>query len=293
MRLLLIGLIAAGLNGQTISPGGIVNAANFEPTLATHSIASIFGEDLSSQTCVATSLPLTTELCGVSVTFEGSGSFSPDAPLFFVSPTQINLQVPSSIFGFVNVCVGAGCERAIVAIEWPAIFEYVTAAGSTEPILIHADGSLVSAENPASNGDILILFATGLRNSFKGEIRMPDAEPAPNAPLLEYTGLPLVVVDDVMVRTDFAGLAPGFVSLAQFNFRLAAAFGQEVNFLPGRHELWIRTDTNNSKRVILHVNRILDGLLVGSQAVMLKSLSGPAVASVEQRIGRRHPRLVQ
>ncbi len=90
-----------------INPGGVVNAASYaagfsslsrtgypqtggEPALAAGSLASIFGSDLAASTLVAQT-PLPIRLGGTSVSVNGIA-----APLLFVSPAQIDFQVPSS-----------------------------------------------------------------------------------------------------------------------------------------------------------------------------------------------------
>ena len=79
-----------------INPLGLVNAATGRsassvPVAARGSIVSIFGNNFSSTTASANGLPLPTQLpgTGTQVLFGGIA-----APLFFVSPTQINAQVP-------------------------------------------------------------------------------------------------------------------------------------------------------------------------------------------------------
>ena len=81
----------------------IVNAAAFQGgSLAPGMIVSGFGTDLASQTEVAT-FPLPTTLAGVRVRLDtggqgiGPGPEELNARLFFVSPTQINFQIPPEL----------------------------------------------------------------------------------------------------------------------------------------------------------------------------------------------------
>src|SRR5207249_3032071 len=75
--------------GPVVSAGGFVNGANFSAQSSAGSFGAIFGSNLASGTASVRSLPLPTTLSSVSVLMNGYA-----APLFFVSPTQINLQVP-------------------------------------------------------------------------------------------------------------------------------------------------------------------------------------------------------
>lgn len=72
-----------------------VSAASFRGTeLSSESIASAFGVNLATATTVATTNPLPTSLSGTTVKVRDSLNTERLAPLFFVSPGQINFQVP-------------------------------------------------------------------------------------------------------------------------------------------------------------------------------------------------------
>jgi uncharacterized protein (TIGR03437 family) len=71
------------------------HAASFTSTsLASESIVAAFGVNLATITQSATTLPLPTVLGGASVRVRDSQGAERFAPLFFVSPTQINYQIP-------------------------------------------------------------------------------------------------------------------------------------------------------------------------------------------------------
>jgi len=69
---------------------GVVNAASWAAPVAPGSIIAIFGSQLASTTAAAVGFPLPGDLKGTSVTINGTA-----APLYFVSPGQINAQMPS------------------------------------------------------------------------------------------------------------------------------------------------------------------------------------------------------
>src|SRR5262249_59615685 len=84
--------------GGGVAAGTLVttSAASYDRfTLASESIAALFGAGLASTTQVATTIPLPTTLANASVKLRDSGGSERAAPLFFVSPNQINLQIPS------------------------------------------------------------------------------------------------------------------------------------------------------------------------------------------------------
>src|SRR5262249_17822038 len=62
--------------------------------LASEGIAAGFGAGLATSTIRATTLPLPTELAGTTVKVKDSAGAERLAPLFSVSPTQVNYQIP-------------------------------------------------------------------------------------------------------------------------------------------------------------------------------------------------------
>lgn len=65
-------------------------------SLAPESIGSLFGTGLAASTNSATTIPLPTTLDNVQVQVKDSAAVTRTAPLFYVSATQINFQVPAS-----------------------------------------------------------------------------------------------------------------------------------------------------------------------------------------------------
>ena len=80
----------ASVAGQGEPPRlAIFSAASFTREVAPDSIAAVFGVNLAARAEAATTQPLPTTLGGATVTIAGR-----PAPLFFVSPGQINLLIP-------------------------------------------------------------------------------------------------------------------------------------------------------------------------------------------------------
>lgn len=87
--------LTAPANKKTIA---CVSAASFvRNALATESIIAAFGDELAKSTEVATAQPLPTTLAGTRVSLRDSAGVERFAPLFFVSPGQINFQVPAGV----------------------------------------------------------------------------------------------------------------------------------------------------------------------------------------------------
>ena len=211
-------LLDTGAGHPTISAGGIVTAANFEPFVSAGAIGTLFGANLAGQEASAVSTPLPVDLGGVQVRIEGV-----NAPLYFVSENQINFQIPFELrpASFPSITVirdGAPgpFDELFVFRNAPEIFLYTTALGQPAPVIVHAsDGSLVTPENPARPGEALTAFATGLTEVSNAPA---TGEASPSSPLATATGSVEIEADNRAAQVLFAGLTPGFVGLAQFNF---------------------------------------------------------------------------
>jgi uncharacterized protein (TIGR03437 family) len=163
-----------------IALNGIVNTASFstepqsracgvvlpQPPLAPGGIATIFGRNLAATTEAAQTLPLPTKLGGVRVRFDGY-----DAPLFYVSPTQINVQIPFELTGYSssveierdtpNGPMVSAASPAALSTGAPGIFTY-SGDGRGPGLVFHSDFSPVTADSPARPGETLIAYVTGL-----------------------------------------------------------------------------------------------------------------------------------
>ncbi|HEV3199946.1 MAG TPA: hypothetical protein VGZ73_18710, partial [Bryobacteraceae bacterium] len=189
--------------GDVVSPGEIV---------------SLFGAELAPATGTAAGYPLPEMLQGVSVTIGGV-----TAPLFYVSPAQINFQAPFELpVGAASIVVKrgsqSGVERPVRVIPFsPGIF---TAAsdGFHSPAIVHiSDYSLVTPQNPAHAGEYLAIYCTGLGVT-GASIRSGDA--APPAPSPVQPRVEVVVDSRLADPVAYAGLAPGFAGLYQVNFQV-------------------------------------------------------------------------
>lgn len=223
------------LTGTGILPmlasGGVVNGATFASNqpLTAGSIASIFGTNLASSTVFASTTPLPTTLGATSVTVTcGAGSFQ--APLFFVSPFQINLQLPWELLGqpqaILTVTFSGVISNPItlpIAAIGPGIFSLNSQGGGPGAILISGSADLAQpagsvpgrTSRPASRSGIVSIFCTGL-----GALTTtppPDGTVTPSGTLFNIAAPVAVSIGGGPVIPSFAGLAPGFVGLYQVN----------------------------------------------------------------------------
>ena len=228
-------------NGAVLPPNSVVNGASFRPAtepnsaIAPGAIVAIFGTDLASDTQVATAVLLPTTLGDTSVTFNDI-----PAPLFFVSGTQINAQVPFELMtgaGMVTVQVKRGSETSetqsieIAAVS-PGIFT-VNQQGTGPGAILHAvDFQPVSESAPARPGEFLLIFCTGL-GLVQPEVQSGQIAPTAE-PLARTLSTLLVNIAGIPAQVTFSGLAPGFVGLYQVNLQVPAgvpAGTQEVEII--------------------------------------------------------------
>ncbi|MEX2302154.1 MAG: M36 family metallopeptidase [Bryobacterales bacterium] len=235
-----------GSVAPTISNGGVVHAASYLPKLAPGGIATLFGANLALETAQASSVPLPRELGGVRVLVNGVA-----APLFYVSPGQINFQTPfETAPGVAGVTVERdGVPSALVGTavqaDSPGIFTYQRTPEIADPVVVHADGAVVSPQNPARPGEVVVIYATGVGSLTN---RPATGEGAPAEPFAISAVETDVMVGNLSANVLFAGLTPGYVGLLQINVQLPDVLP------PGdMHGLVALFGTSASQRVALVV----------------------------------------
>lgn len=223
---------AANPQAPLIYQGGIVDGASFDASQpsAAGSIASLFGANLSAQTLHAETVPLPTSLGGVSVLVNGTA-----APLFFVSPGQINFQFPWSVSGVspVSVVVNDGnSSSSAIAVPLssagPGIFT-INSSGTGQGAILLANTSTLAASTgsvpgvvaqPVNRGAYISIFCTGLGTVSN---QPPSGGLGPASPLASTVGAVTATIGGISSAASFAGLAPGFVALYQVNVQVPAA----------------------------------------------------------------------
>ena len=170
--------------GQSNAPSitSVVNGATFQSGIVAGSWVTITGVNLADTSRIwadadfKSGSVLPTNLSGTSVKINGL-----DAPVYYVSPTQINVQAPAGISGNVSVVVthnGVTSNTAIAnaVATAPGLFTY-SLGGRTYPSALYngtytivGDPALYGAALKAKAGDIIQLYATGLGTSPAGNI---------------------------------------------------------------------------------------------------------------------------
>jgi uncharacterized protein (TIGR03437 family) len=131
----------------TTSIGGVANGASFAHTYAPGMVLSVFGTNLANATQTAYALPLPLTMAGVSATVNGIA-----APLYYVSPTQLNIQVPYE--------TAAGTALLAVNNNGQVATSTFTVAASAPGIYLQS-GNAITPNASGSRGQIYTLFITG------------------------------------------------------------------------------------------------------------------------------------
>jgi uncharacterized protein (TIGR03437 family) len=166
-------------------------------------------------------MPIATELGDVEVTVGGTA-----APLLYVSPSQINFQVPGATpVGDLEEIQVARVSTGQVLASWlfqidaesPGLFT-VDGSGSGQVAALNQDGSVNNGANPAQAGSVVTLYATGqgVLNGMPPDGQLPQG-------MVETSQTPQVFINAGFVPSSdvqWSGLAPGFAGLWQINVKV-------------------------------------------------------------------------
>lgn len=230
--------VADGTNRVAIHFPGLaaINGAHFlaNRALTPGVVASVYplGNQFGSETKVFNELPnpvpLPTELADIQVLVDDRL-----APLYFVSPGQINLMVPNAAptsgtaeFQVVRKSTGQVLASGPVQmnVAAPALFTSA-ASGTGQVAALNEDNTVNSPTNRAARGSVIALFGTG-----QGPVAgaPPDGEPPSG---LVHADTPRVIIGSCFVdecgeagpQVQYSGLAPGLVGVWQINVRIPMA----------------------------------------------------------------------
>lgn len=208
----------------------VVSAAGTVTKVSPGGIATVWGLDFAEAPESASTLPLPVQLGLTRVFINGV-----ECPLFFVSEFQINLQIPFETPTGIEVSVqvehdGVLSEKFLLIVQPVAAsvftYERVSGSGVFEPIALHSDGvSLVTPENPAKTGEILVLYLTGPPQLLNTPLSGVGAPLPPNDAIT--VELPSAILSTSQAGSGltvlYSGLASGFVGLWQVNVRMSSS----------------------------------------------------------------------
>ena len=197
--------------------GAVKNAAGDTPlnAVAAGSIVSIQGVNLASDLLVGPSSPLTQTLENVTVRIG-----SKILPLVFVSPTQINAQLPPDLVdGNYKLTVQSNGNPDVsadftVARNAPGLYNTVV-DGQAFGLFLHENGDPITSDSPAHRGETVTLLGTG----FGPLLQMsPEGFPVPESDTSVLADPLSIVAGDNAIVPTYAGAAAGRVGVMAIRF---------------------------------------------------------------------------
>jgi len=195
---------------ETVAPR-VGNAAGETSVgaVAAGSIAALYGSALAGDTASAQTDPLPQSLAGVSLSCSNHL-----LPLLYVSPQQINFQVPSDLVpGPYTLELNRGNSPKVqvgftVVRDAPGLF-----------LLTHLDGTVITSDSPARVGESILAYGTG----FGPYIRMPlDGFRVPAIPPFPLADGLVAVLQGHSFAPDLAVAVAGAVGVAVAQVRIPA-----------------------------------------------------------------------
>jgi uncharacterized protein (TIGR03437 family) len=260
--------MATSLYAPSNSPSisAVVSAAAYDAAgegIAPGSLITIFGETLAAsgimrnvqQSDFDAEGLLPRELNRLAVEFTTTSDPIPEpGRIIYVQPDQVNLQAPDfeipagmAAEEMVSVVLVINPDRGMNEIRSnvmqfpvrtiaPALFT-LDSSGQGDVAAVHADGRVVAATDaypssfPASAGEVILIYGSGFGATnppFEaGQLASDAAELVLPPTSVEIGGL--------MADVAYAGAAPGYAGLYQFNVTVP-------DLPPGEHEVVIRTE---------------------------------------------------
>lgn len=237
------GLLIVDATAGLVGPR-TVSAANYSfSSIASKSIVAAFGSNLATTTQAATAQPLPTSLGGTTVHVQDSAGQLRAAPLYFVSPNQINYQIPAGTApGGATVYVTTGnaspqVGTTIVAASAPSIFTQDQSGNGAAVALDAFTFTLPPFNTTQLNGqpNVIAIFATGL-----GDDATDDQATGVDGNVSASTQ---ATIDGQPAMVSYAGRAPGFTGLNQLNIAFPAGLTS------GAHKLVVSRNGINSNGV--------------------------------------------
>jgi uncharacterized protein (TIGR03437 family) len=207
---------------------GVLDAAQGKTTIAPGSYVAIYGSGLSDYTAAEATPTLPLALQGVNVSFDApSANISVPGELIYVSPTQVNVQVPWELQGLnssVQMKVTlyeyeyGNLATATVADTAPSFFE--TTPGAEVAALVAGTYTYVTPTSPVARGTAVQLYANGL-----GPVNNQPASGgvAPSTKTASTKATPTVTIGGKTAAVSYCGLAPGYPGLYEIDVTVPAA----------------------------------------------------------------------
>jgi uncharacterized protein (TIGR03437 family) len=202
-----------------VAPAGVRNGAGETPQtgIASGSVASIMGASLAGEVLAAKSDPLPQTLGEVTVRM-GDRML----PLFYVSPDQINVQIPTGLApGDYSMTVkweGHPEVSAAFSIvrNAPGLFTSIV-DDRYFVVALHQDGTFVTTESPARRAETITIYGTGFGPYTRAAL---DGFALPQSMVLPLVDTVEIVAGGLVLQPLWAGAATGFVGATIVRLRI-------------------------------------------------------------------------
>jgi uncharacterized protein (TIGR03437 family) len=227
--------------------GSVTNAAGPTPSsaVAPGSAISIFGVNLADSVQINTASTMPQTLAGVTVSAGGNL-----LALYYVSPTQINAQLPAAMPLGPSSLVVTTPEQAqvtanfTIAQDAPGLFAF-TSNNKAYALAFHQDGTLVTEASPGKAGEVLTLYGTGFGPTTPAR---PEGLPVPQSPAFVVTDPASVQIATASFTAQSAYALPGAVGIDVVEFALASGAPSGGDF-----QLTVTIDKVVSNTVLLPI----------------------------------------
>jgi uncharacterized protein (TIGR03437 family) len=201
----------------------VVNAADLSANIAPGGLITLFGQQLSPVNMASAEMPLPTALANSCLTVNGL-----PMPILFVSPNQVNAQMPFEAVGDVTLALAtpggtSDNYNLVVQPNAPSIFHVPAPDDTTVPTVFrNDDGQLVTDSHPIHRkaNEALVIYTTGLGVTAPA---VASGMPSPKQPLAIALTAPTVTLGGVSLPVLYYGLAPGEVGVYQINVSVPAS----------------------------------------------------------------------
>ncbi|HVO98843.1 MAG TPA: hypothetical protein VMT15_12285 [Bryobacteraceae bacterium] len=194
----------------------VVSAADSKSPVAPGGLMTLYGANLSPTNLATSQIPVPTALANSCITVNGQ-----PIPLIFVSPTQVNAQMPFQAVGAETIVVhtpGGVSDNYNLTVQpnAPAVFLSGVAGPQTNlPTVVRLNNGLLATDsNPIHPNDTLVIYVTGLGQTNPAGV---TGYPAPSNPLSTALTPPTLTLGSTTLSVTYAGLAPGEVGVYQIN----------------------------------------------------------------------------
>jgi uncharacterized protein (TIGR03437 family) len=214
--------VSVSATTPVITPGSMANAASYLGAISPGSLATVYGANLADAVHTISGSSFPTTVAGISVSVNGVA-----APLVYVSPTQINFQVPWETAPGLSVPVqvtwsgaSSNVESVTIGSASPSFFlsEFVNGVAWVTGAV--ADGCpAAGSECSVKAGSIYQLWANGL-----GPLSSVLQDGVPAAGALQVPGGAAgceLTIGGQAATVQYCGVAPGEI-IDQINFTYPA-----------------------------------------------------------------------